>query len=59
MGYSRTEFWKKYDAVFLKSPQGTYIDKKKEVLLKCISNNKEIKNRELAHKIHLKDGNSL
>lgn len=59
MGYSRTVFWKRYDAVFLKSPQDTYIEKKKEVLLRCISMKKEFKNRELAHKIHLNDGNSL
>lgn len=59
MGYSKSHFWRKFDACFDTSPQRVFIEKKKSVLVSFMRRGNDFRFKESAQEIHLPNGNSL
>ena len=59
MGYTRTTFWRLFEAHCDVSPQVVYKKVRIKKLLRFLENNPECKSIEAARAIHLQSGNSL
>lgn len=59
MGYSKSYFWRKFEALFRQTPQSVFIDQRKEALIKFIKTHKDCTCTRAAKQIHLTDGNGL